>query len=455
MGELGAAGIALSALPVVEACTPDKKTTVPGDKVRLGLIGPGSRGQYHLANLQQIGNAEVVALCDIYRPNLEKGLEMFPHAKPYTDYRALLEDKEVEAVIIATPLSEHYRMAMDAISAGKHVLCEKAMAYTLDQCLEMYRSAVAGGKVFFIGQQRLFDPKYIKALAAVRGGEYGQVVNVRNYWFRNADWRRPVPSPEYERLINWRLYREYSRGLMTELACHQLQNGIFATNELPCKVMGSGSTIYWKDGREVFDNVYFPEVPPKKTAIRQLLGEIEKGVFSNPAFAGTSWAPETAEDTSGISILPEASGDGSLEMMQAFCDACIRGEQPKGVLRQAYYGSILSILGDEAMLQQLVLILLSNALKYSNEGGLIRLSLMQKGRGAVITVYNTGAGIAPENLEKIFDRFYREDLSHNSAVAGNGLGLAIARTIAEAHKGHIRAESEQGNSATFIVTLSG
>lgn len=113
------------------------------------------------------------------------------------------------------------------------------------------------------------------------------------------------------------------------------------------------------------------------------------------------------------------------------------------------------IRGDEAMLQQLAVILLSNALKYSNEGGLIRLSLVQKGRGAVITVYNTGAGIAPENLERIFDRFYREDLSHNSAVAGNGLGLAIARTIAEAHKGHIRAESEQGSSATFIVTLPG
>ena len=113
------------------------------------------------------------------------------------------------------------------------------------------------------------------------------------------------------------------------------------------------------------------------------------------------------------------------------------------------------IRGDEAMLQQLAVILLSNALKYSNEGGLIRLTLAQRGRGAVITVYNTGAGIAPENLEKIFDRFYREDLSHNSAVAGNGLGLAIARTIAEAHKGHIRAESEQGSSATFIVTLPG
>ena len=111
--------------------------------------------------------------------------------------------------------------------------------------------------------------------------------------------------------------------------------------------------------------------------------------------------------------------------------------------------------GDEAMLQQLAVILLSNALKYSNEGGTIRLSLAQKGRGATITVYNTGAGIAPENLEKIFDRFYREDLSHNSEAGGNGLGLAIARTIAEAHKGRIRAESHFGQDATFIVTLPG
>ncbi|MBR6890414.1 MAG: hypothetical protein IKN05_05445 [Clostridia bacterium] len=111
--------------------------------------------------------------------------------------------------------------------------------------------------------------------------------------------------------------------------------------------------------------------------------------------------------------------------------------------------------GDEAMLQQLTVILLSNALKYSDPDGLIRLSLAAKGRGAVITVYNTGQGIAPENLEKIFDRFYREDASHNSQVAGNGLGLAIARTIAEAHRGHIRAESEPGRSATFVVTLPG
>ena len=111
------------------------------------------------------------------------------------------------------------------------------------------------------------------------------------------------------------------------------------------------------------------------------------------------------------------------------------------------------IKGDEGMLQQLAVILLSNALKYSDEDGTIRLSLAQKGRGVTMTVFNTGQGIAPEHLEKIFDRFYREDASHNREIAGNGLGLAIARNIVEAHRGRIHAESVPGKSATFIVHL--
>ena len=115
----------------------------------------------------------------------------------------------------------------------------------------------------------------------------------------------------------------------------------------------------------------------------------------------------------------------------------------------------IAIRGDREMIQQLTVILLSNALKYSNEGGLIRLSLANKNRSVEISVYNTGTGIAPENLERIFDRFYREDLSHNSTIAGNGLGLAIARNIADAHKGRIWAESVYGENATFHVTLPG
>ena len=116
---------------------------------------------------------------------------------------------------------------------------------------------------------------------------------------------------------------------------------------------------------------------------------------------------------------------------------------PEGVL----------IRGDSEMLQQLAVILLSNALKYSNESGIIRMTLAQKGHGCRLSVYNTGPGISPENLERIFDRFYREDLSHNREINGNGLGLAIASKIVEAHKGRIWAESNYGRDAEFIVTL--
>lgn len=394
LGGLGLAGVAMSAFPWIEACSPKTTEETGRDYTRIGFIGTGSRGCLHLENLQKIHNARVVALCDNYEPHLTEGSSYFPQARLYSDYRKLLEDPEVDSVVIATPLYCHFQMAMDAMDAGKNVYCEKAMAYTIEQCHQLYMKHKQTGKIFFIGQQRLFDPKYLKAMEGVVKGEYGPVVNVRNYWFRNNDWRRPVPSPDLERHINWRLYREYSRGLMTELACHQIQNGTWATGMLPEKVMGSGSIIYWKDGREVFDNVCciytFPngvnmtfesvisnahfgmgeqilckdamvdlpgsriyyENPPKKSGIEQMIAEIEQGIFSNSAFAGTSWSAENGSKDPGISIMPEADGDGTLEIMQAFCNSAISGVMPPRILEEAYYGTVFCLLGDEALLQQ-------------------------------------------------------------------------------------------------------
>lgn len=397
---IGAAGIALSSMPWLKGCTVAGKEEIKGGHVRFGIIGTGSRGRYHMRNLLMVPQAEVAALCDNYAPSLEAAARIAPQARQYDDYRRLLEDREVDAVIIATPLNMHYRQAMDSFEAGKHVLCEKAMAYTMQECREMYMRGKSGGKVFIVGQQRLFDAKYIKIMDRVRKGELGPVVNVRNYWFRNHSWRRDVPSPELERHINWRLYREYSRGLMTELACHQLQNGTWALGMLPSQVMGTGNLIYWKDGREVFDSVcaiytfpngvnmtfesvisnkhfgmgeqilcknatidlangrLYAENPKPRSGIRQLLGEIEQGIFSNSVFAGTSWSAENASADPGIAIMPEAvESDGSLEMLQAFCHAVLTGTQPPHVLEEAYYASILCLLGDEAILQKKTLTL--------------------------------------------------------------------------------------------------
>ena len=110
-------------------------------------------------------------------------------------------------------------------------------------------------------------------------------------------------------------------------------------------------------------------------------------------------------------------------------------------------------LGNEAMLQQLTVILLSNAMKYSDAQGVIRVKLEKKNRGAELRVENTGEGISPGDLERIFDRFYRTDASRSSETGGEGLGLSIARSIVEIHHGKIRAESDPGRNTVFIVSL--
>lgn len=367
-------------------------------KARIGVVGPGSRGRFLMSFLKNNPKAEVVALCDIYRPSIDEALKMYPQARVYTDYRQLLEDKEVDAMLIATPLDVHFPVAMAAFEAGKHVFCEKTLGITIDECYKMYHKHLDTGRVFFSGQQRLFDPRYIKVMELVHAGTFGDIEGIRAYWFRNGDWRRPVPSPELERLINWRLYKEHSKGLMTELACHQIQVGSWALRQIPNRVMGHGAITYWKDGREVDDNVsciyvfdngvkltyesiisnkfygleeqilghlgtvepekgkyYFETIEPAPGFL-QMVNDIEHKLFDAIPFAGTSWAPETANENHGEFILGKRpQGDGTSQMLDAFVEAVITGKQPPRIAEEGYYASALCLLGYDAIEQERIL----------------------------------------------------------------------------------------------------
>lgn len=405
IGAIGGSGMLLSAFPWLQSCTAEEKKEIAGEKVRLGVIGTGSRGQYHLNNLLQIPHVEVVALCDNYPPHLKEAAAIYPKARTFDDYRKLLEQKDIQAVLIATPLYEHAHITIDGLAAGKHVFCEKSMARTPQECLDMYNAFKQSGKVMFIGQQRLYDPKYIRAMGMIHSGLIGDVGGIRAYWFRNNDWRRPVSNPELERKINWRLYEAYSGGLMTELATHQLQVGNWALKMIPESVMGYGDIVFWKDGREVYDNVsliyrypngvkmnyesiisnkfygleeeilghkgtmepekgkyYFEETKPAP-GIMQLINHIEHNVFDNVSFAGPSWVPETASQNKGEFIVDNAVshdgassvgavGDGSVELLTAFCEAVITGKQAVNLVEEAYYSSVLALLGLQAMKEQ-------------------------------------------------------------------------------------------------------
>ena len=108
---------------------------------------------------------------------------------------------------------------------------------------------------------------------------------------------------------------------------------------------------------------------------------------------------------------------------------------------------------DEQKIRQLILILVDNAVKYTPERGRIFVRIQEEKGGVVLSVSDTGIGIAPEHQERIFDRFYRVDKARSRRMGGNGLGLAIAREIAEAHGGTIAVESEMGKGTTFRVHL--
>ena len=383
-------GVLLATSPWFSVFSETKNTK--NSIARIGVIGPGSRGQFLMSFLSKNPKAKITALCDIYQPSIDEALKMAPDAKVFKDYRRLLEEKDIDGVVIAVPLDRHYQIVLDAFDAGKHVFCEKSIGYTMEECYNMYQKYLSSGKIFFTGQQRLFDPRYIKAMEMVHSGIFGEISGIRTFWYRNNDWRRPVPSPELERLINWRLYKEYSRGLMTELACHQLQIGTWALRKIPEKVMGHGAITFWKDGREVYDNVsciymfdngvkinfdsvisnkfygleeqilgnkgtiepekgkyYFEETPPAKAFLR-MINSMENELFDVMPFAGTSWAPETAEKNSGDYLLGKRpKGDGTSLLVDAYIEAVITEKQPEQIAEEGYYASALTLLGHQAI----------------------------------------------------------------------------------------------------------
>lgn len=403
LGYIAGGSAILSGMPWLQSFTMEKAQEIKKEKARIGLIGTGSRGQYHIHNLLNIPHAEIVALCDNYPPNLKAASELCPSARTYTDYKKLLESKEIDGVVISTPLNWHAPMTLDSLAAGKHVFCEKAMALTMDECKAVYNAYQSTDKVLYFCMQRMFDEKYIKGMEMIHSGLIGEVVGARCHWFRNHDWRRPVPSPELERKINWRLYREFSGGLMTELASHQLEVCNWATGLTPESVEGVGDIVFWKDGREVYDSVslvyhyssgvkityeslisnkfngmedqilghkgtmnlatgvYYLEEDHTDSGIEQLLNQIENKVFSAVPVAGPSWRPETKKEykphpilkgrmhvNEGLSMIG-AEKDGSDAILSAFCQACITGEKGKNIVEEAYSATLLCLLGNQAM----------------------------------------------------------------------------------------------------------
>jgi predicted dehydrogenase len=241
--------------------------------VTVAVIGTGARGCDLIRALTTIDNVRIVGVCDTYGLHRERGWQYAgPLAKALDDPEQLLDQTKPQMVVIASPPPTHAKLCLAAMERGAAVYCEKTLGANREEALKIAAAVEKHQAVFQVGLQRRANAIYRQAAAMVQTGMLGRITAIKCQWNRHHDWRRPVPVArqhpdfaDYDRQLNWKLYRDTSQGLLGELGSHQLDVANWVLGAHPKSVIGVGGIDYWKDGREVFDNVscfYDYEVTP-------------------------------------------------------------------------------------------------------------------------------------------------------------------------------------------------
>lgn len=234
-------------------------SNAPYEKIGIAIIGVGDRGNGIGSILNELSDQfTITGICDVLDFRLDRAKKKYNSNNIIItkDYRRILDDKNTQAVVIATPLSEHFHIARDAFKAGKHVFLEKTMTYNIQQAMDLVALVKEKpGQVLQVGHQYRSTPLYFRVKEMIEKGLLGKVTQIDCRWDRNWNWRRPVPSGFTDKQINWRMYKEYSGGLPAELLSHQMDFINWAFNTHPDEIMGTGGIDYYKDGRETYDNV--------------------------------------------------------------------------------------------------------------------------------------------------------------------------------------------------------
>lgn len=275
-----------------------------GGPVKAAVIGTGGMGRGLIAQCQK-EFIDLRALCDI-NPKRRQAVAAtmvkagWTEPKEYDDWREMLQKEDLEAVIIATPLWSHAEIVVGCLDAGKHVLCEKMIAKTEADAMRMIDAMHRNKRVLEIGYQRYYNPVYQASFNnIVKQGLIGDVYFARLVWHRNGNWRRkedppsanfdprPWGYPDWEHLVNWRLYKQFSEGLVAELGSHLITATNWFFESAPTAAYCTGNISRFKDGREVFDHVYATfEYPGGRTAT---FSSIESNAFEDhyEMFMGT------------------------------------------------------------------------------------------------------------------------------------------------------------------------
>ncbi len=259
------------------------------DRIRVGMIGVGDRGNDLLSQIRAVHGVEVVAMADVYSRRRDEAKSKVPGIQTFDDHRRLLDMKDIDAVIVASPLHIHTRHFLDTLAAGKDLYSEKTMTWSIPEADKCLAAAKNSNRVIQIGLQHQSSGAQTDARQWIKDGWVGKVTHVESWMSRNTphgkgQWVRPVPSDctaqnvnwsaflngrpdrpfDPYKLINWRLFWEFSGGNCAENMVHQIAWIMGALDlPLPSAAYMSGGVFSEKDGREVPDTIAvtldFPE----------------------------------------------------------------------------------------------------------------------------------------------------------------------------------------------------
>ncbi len=329
------------------------------------MIGTGSRGQYLMRGVLEQAGVKVVALCDIKPDRLDAAATMAARETPrtYTDYRRVFEQKDVDAVFIATPCDLHVEMAIAALRAGKHVYCEKPVGITPESIRQLVVAARASRNIFQVGQQLRSDVRLRKAIEKIHEGTAGKVVMIKAQRHSSDDLTRDGSSAD------WFFNAAHSGDVIVEMSVHNIDICNWVVNSRPERAAGFGGTLVWVNdpaGRTNMDgySLSYEYANGVKVSFTQVF-------FHPPDMPGGGqyfyvYTTEGAVDLTNATFYPRARNSQPVVLADpqktgphahtaAFYEAIRTGAKPFADITVGATGALTAIMGREAIYHKKVM----------------------------------------------------------------------------------------------------
>jgi predicted dehydrogenase len=354
------------------------------DRIRIGIIGTGGRARGEMGLLKRLPGNEIVAVCDVYEPRMLQAADIAgPAAVKVADYRRILDDRNVDAVLIGAPDHWHKTIALDAVAAGKDVYVEKPVSHTIAEGVEMVKAIEASKQIVQTGtQQRSWD-HWVLGKQIVDSGRLGQITFVQTYWYQHStagpyapvtmdklDWKRwlgPAQDQPFrpERFYQWRHFWDFGGGQVTDLMTHWIDVVHWYMNvDAPLSAVATGRNYnlkLWeapdtvnvtlefpKDFMAVYLGTYVSKVDDGGLEFRGDKGTL-KIDRSRLAFYRDDAANAAGTNAPEPDIYVRSSGDGTLTHLQNWLD-CIRSRKaPNAPIRAGHHAARTSHIANAAL----------------------------------------------------------------------------------------------------------